>query len=452
MSVSRRSVLGGLFAGAALPASTLATPAKAGINIDGFKGAINATDLDAVPDLGADQTDVLQRAIDVANRVGNPLFLPPGRYVASGLNLPSGTHIVGVPGASRLIYPGRSGLLIAENAEDISLTSLVIEGHGSVLPNGFGLVTLVNTKGVTIDGCRIIGAAGNGLQLDGISGRVINTEISHCSEAAIFSTNAKGLRISGNTVTDCANNGILVWRSIKGDDGTIVTENRIERIGAANGGEGQWGNGVNIYRADSVTVANNRIKDCAYSAVRSNAGSACQVLGNNCDRIGEVAIYAEFGYEGAVIANNILDQVATGISMTNFSTGGRLSVCTGNIVRNLFTRDHYDKRGVGIAAEADTVITGNVVENAPTAGIVIGWGPHLRDVSATGNVIRDATIGIGVSVAEGAGSAVIADNLVSGTRSGAIVGMAWDEIVARDLASVAADRFPQLQVGRNRVS
>ena len=41
----------------------------------------------------------------------------------------------------------------------------------------------------------------------------------------------------------------------------------------------------------------------------------------------------------------------------------------------------------------------------------------------TGNVVRNAGVGIAVSVSPGAGSAVIADNLISGVKTGAIVGM-----------------------------
>jgi uncharacterized secreted repeat protein (TIGR03808 family) len=66
--------------------------------------------------------------------------------------------------------------------------------------------------------------------------------------------------------------------------------------------------------------------------------------------------------------------------------------------------------------EADTAVTGNVVENASTAGIMLGWGNYLRDVAATGNVVRKADIGIAVSVAPGAGTALIANNVIAEAR------------------------------------
>ena len=76
------------------------------------------------------------------------------------------------------------------------------------------------------------------------------------------------------------------------------------------GGSGQYGNAVNVFRADNVIVRGNRIRNAAFSAVRGNAASNMQIVGNTCTGLGEVALYAEFGFEGAVIANNIVDGAA----------------------------------------------------------------------------------------------------------------------------------------------
>ena len=64
-----------------------------------------------------------------------------------------------------------------------------------------------------------------------------------------------------------------------------------------------------------------------------------------------------------------------------------------------------------------------MIENAPTAGIVLGWGRYLRDLAATGNVVRKADIGIAVSVATGTGTALIANNVIADVTRGAIVGI-----------------------------
>jgi len=237
---------------------------------------------------------------------------------------------------------------------------------------------------------------------------------------------------------------VQVWRWTPGDDGTIVTGNRVQRIAAKDGGSGQNGNGINVFRAHGVIVANNRIADCAFTAVRANSANNVQITGNNCQGCGEVAIYSEFSFEGAMIANNIVDTAATGISVTNFNQGGRIAVVAGNIVRNL--------SDIGISVEADTAANGNVIDGATRIGMLIGWGPYMRDVTATGNVIRRAPLGIGVSVADGAGSAVISDNLIAGADQGAIVGMRWDKPASGDLAETGAAKFPNLLVERNRVS
>ena len=235
-----------------------------------------------------------------------------------------------------------------------------------------------------------------------------------------------------------------------------MVDNRIENIANKSGGSGQYGNAINVFRANNVMVRGNRIRNAAFSAVRGNAASNLQILGNTCSAIGEVALYAEFSFEGAMIANNIVDGAALGVSVTNSNEGGRLAVVQGNLIRNLVPHrpagtDPNDSAGIGIGIEADTAVSGNVIENAPYIGIAAGWGQYLRDVTINANVIRGGDYGIAVSVAPGAGAAVIADNMISGARLGAIVGMEWKKPVTGDLAKDGAERYAQLSVVGNRV-
>ena len=101
--------------------------------------------------------------------------------------------------------------------------------------------------------------------------------------------------------------------------------------------------------------------------------------------------------------------------------------------------------------EADATVGGNVIEGAPWVGILVGWGASLRDVVVQGNVVRDAPIGIGVSIAEGAGAAVIADNVISGASRGAVLGMNFDKPVTEDLARGAAAP-PRLRISGNQAT
>jgi len=235
-----------------------------------------------------------------------------------------------------------------------------------------------------------------------------------------------------------------------------VVDNRIDNIDNRSGGSGQYGNAVNVFRAANVIVRGNRIRNCAFSAVRGNAASNIQVEGNTITGMREVAIYAEFGFQGALIANNTIDGAAIGVVVTNFNEGGRLAVVQGNLVRNLLPKrplgtDPGDGAGIGISVEADAAVTGNVVEGAPTAGIMLGFGHYLRDVAATGNVVRKADIGIAVSVVPGAGTALIANNVIAEARRGAIIGMARSKPVTGDLAKGGSEQYANLTLSGNRV-
>ena len=396
------------------------------------------------------QSVEFQRALDEAARRGGYLLLEPGLYVVSGLRINAPLNLIGVPGQSRLVQSGADPVLMIEGASGVRLDGLIIDGQ--LRPAASALVDARSVRDLTVTDCLITNAGGNGLNLTNCSGAISNNVFETCVGAGIFSMGARGLRIDGNLVSGMGDNGILVWQPAKQSDGTIITGNRIEKIEARSGGEGQNGNGINVYRAGNVVVSNNRIADCRFTAVRNNSGSGIQITANNCTGLGEVALYSEFAMDGAVISSNMVDDAATGISITNFNEGGRLAVCQGNMVRNLRLYDHpVDKRGTGIAVEADTVVSANVIENAPTAGIWIGWGKYQRNVSATGNVIRDCNIGIAAQVAAGAGDALIANNLISGSKRGAVLGMDHDTVATKDLAG-GAGAPKTLSVSGNVVS
>ncbi|OFW71995.1 MAG: hypothetical protein A2W02_03165 [Alphaproteobacteria bacterium RBG_16_64_48] len=446
MSVGRRQLLmGGLglglaaAAGPRLAASREETDAPQAFSTYGI-----------VPGGGEiDQTATLQLAADDAAETGTPLFLPAGIYSTSRLTLKSGTQITGVPGRSILHYRDGGAILSLENVENVRLAGLVLDGEGKPLGERGALLAATETKHLDLSDCRFVGSGEDGVVLRKVSGWIKDCEIGDIRKAGLFSEDAGGLQIAHNHVRDCGDNGILVWRSEQGEDATIVAANRIERIAARSGGSGQNGNAINVFRAGSVLISGNRIADCAFSAIRSNSGSNCQMIGNSCARLGEVALYAEFSFEGAVIANNLVDRAAIGVSVTNFNEGGRLAVVQGNLIRNLFLRKDVESRGIGIAVEADSVVTGNVIEGSPAYGILIGWGRYLRDVSVTDNLIRNAHIGIGVSTDPSAGTALITNNLITGAKDGAIRAMNGPTAIGPDLAQASAEAYRNLAVYAN---
>jgi uncharacterized secreted repeat protein (TIGR03808 family) len=415
----------------------------------------DATHFGVRPGSPDDQSSTLQRAVDECARTRVPLALPPGTYRIGGINLSSGCQLVGVRGATRLELAEGSSLIAARDATHVTLSGLLLDGAKRKLPPGRALVRGESLRHLKIVDCDIQETSGSGLYLVSSAGEVSGNTFAAIGAVAMFSLDAHGLLIARNVIGSAGDNGIQVFRSEVGDDGTIIADNRIENIENRSGGSGQFGNAINAFRAGNVIVRGNRIRNCAFSAVRGNAASNIQIVDNSVTNAGEVALYSEFAFEGAVIANNTVDGAALGVSVTNFNKGGRLAVVEGNIIRNLKDKrpagtDPADGAGIGISVEADTAVTGNLVENAPYAGIMAGWGHHLRDVAVSGNVVRRADIGIAVSVTAGAGNALIANNLIADTRRGAILGMDRRRVVTDDLATGGGERFSQLIISGNR--
>ncbi|MBU1175694.1 MAG: TIGR03808 family TAT-translocated repetitive protein [Alphaproteobacteria bacterium] len=440
--IGRRNFLA-LAGGLALVAA--ATPTRA--------AEIDAGAYGIVPNSTADQTDALQAGIDATAVEGKPLMLEAGRYQVRQLSLRSGVVIEGVGGATVLVAQTSEPVLYGDGIENVRLAGLAVDGQGGGSADGFsGLLRIMDCGNLDIESCLFANGSGNGVFLSACSGRIANCTATGFGQTALFANDSKGLVITGNRIADCGNGGIRVFRGVPGEDGTIVTENVISDIRSGSG-NGQNGNAINVFRADGVIVANNVASDVDFSAVRLNSTKNCVVRGNVASLSREVAIFSEFAFSGSIIAENIIDGAATGISITNFNDGGRLAVCQGNIVRNIYPASptNPDTRPVGIFAEADTAIIGNVVEAVPGIGIAAGWGQYLRDVLISGNVIRETEYAVAVSVAPGAGTARVANNLISGARTRAISGFAWAEPQGGDLSADPA-QFETVAVEGNTIS
>jgi uncharacterized secreted repeat protein (TIGR03808 family) len=456
MDVNRRHFIGAAGAASALAMSPDAARAAALTSTLTSALGRDVTQYGVRPGSPDDQTKALQRAIDEAARAQAPLALPPGVYRTGMLRLQSGTQLIGVRGATKFVFNGGASMLSGEGADSIGLTNITLDGGGIPLPTRRGLVHCIGGRDIRIVDCEITGSGGNGIWFENVSGDVSGNIITKSAATAVVSFDAQGLLVSRNTISGTNDNGIEILRTAIGDDGTQVIDNRIEDITAGPGGSGQYGNAINAFRAGNVIVRGNRIRNCDYSAVRGNSASNIQITGNSVSDVREVALYSEFSFEGAVIANNTVDGAAVGVSVCNFNEGGRIAVVQGNIIRNLLPKRPIgtapdDDAGIGIYVEADTSVTGNVIENAPAFGIVAGWGKYLRDVVISGNVIRNAFVGVGVSVVSGAGTALINNNMISETPRGAVVGLDHARPITPDLSTEGAQRFAQVVIGTNAV-
>jgi len=415
---------------------------------------LDAAQFGVRPGAPDDQSAKLQRAINESSATRTPLLLAPGIYRAGSLRLSPGAQPIGVRSATVLTFAGGDALFTADHSDGLSLAGLVLQGGNHPLPEGRGLIHCTDARALRITDCTVSRAGGNGIVLERCDGAVSATMITDAANNALFANDSRGLMLSGNTIRGSGNGGIRVWQSDRREDGTIVADNRIEDTRARAGGDGQNGNAINIYRAGGVIVRGNQIRNAAFSAVRGNQASNIQIVGNNCAGLGETALYSEFGFQGAVIAQNVVDGAENGVSVTNFSDGGRLAAVQGNLLRNFGPRQpgrNPRDAGIGIGVEADTAVTGNTVDTATTAGVRAGWGPYLRNVTIAGNVLRNSAAGIEISVATGACAAAVTGNVIAGAKRGAILGMEWDRQIA-DLGGGDAARYPQLTIANNRTS
>ena len=202
---------------------------------------VDATQFGVRPGSADDQTRALQRAIDETARTGTPLALAPGIYRTGQLRLSSGTHLVGARGATRLLLTQGESLLSGTGAEHVTLRGLVLDGAGRPLPERRGLVQLESCKAVKIADCTIAGSGRNGIVCIAVAGEVSDSSIAQTADAGLFALDSAGLLLARNRIDRAGNNGIQVWRSMAGEDGTLIIDNRLENIGNRSGGSGNMG-------------------------------------------------------------------------------------------------------------------------------------------------------------------------------------------------------------------
>ena len=429
----------GLLAGSVTsPAHALGTPSSAGLLAESLGVRANSR---------SDQTAILQSAINRAASEKKPLILPAGRIRCRGLSLPEHCHLVGIADSTELSFQGGGALLTCNGATTLHLHGLTLNGNNLRLSKA--LVSLSKVKKLVMSQCSLSHASKNGLSLYKCGGSISQNLFHDIREAGLFCLDSAELDISQNHIHHCKDNGIQVWRNNKGHDGTMVNDNRISHISARSGGTGQNGNGINIYRAGDVMVSNNHISHCTFSAVRDNSGSNCQIIGNHCTKLGEVALYAEFAFEGAVISNNLVDGAGTGISVTNFKQGGRLATVSGNLVRNVKARGKSQDYGAGIYVEADSIVSGNVIEDCRHNGIQIGWGTYVRDIVVSANLVRQCLVGIGITGTVGGGNLTVNNNMISGSQKGAIRAMDRNAYIGPDLGRKSSKNFRNFAIFNN---
>jgi uncharacterized secreted repeat protein (TIGR03808 family) len=374
------------------------------------------------------------------------VHLGAGTFNVSVLTIKRNVTVIGAPGATKLFAP-TGGKIFSIRLS----THVVLQGLGLAAKGTTGnILTAEGIERLIVEGCDFSGGEA-GMRIASCGGRVVGNRFQFHEDVGLQSIDSKGISISGNRVSDVGNCGIQVWQTEPREDGSIITENHVSRIAAKSGGNGQNGNGINIFKAGNVTVSNNRITDCAFTGIRNNSGANSIISANSISRCNEVALFVEFNHDGSVVADNIIDTASQGIEIVNFDVGGRLSQCTGNVLRNLTGVDPEGlPLGGGILCDADVIVANNLVDVAKNYGIRLGWGPYGRNLQASNNTLIACRRGIEFSIA-GEGPYNITNNIISGATLGAVVGMDHLQPVTTDLAVVGAKLPPNVNLSGNMI-
>ncbi|RXT20145.1 hypothetical protein B5U98_19385 [Bosea sp. Tri-39] len=457
MTLSRRdwlrTALFGTVTASASPA--LAQTPRATVSAPLGTLGIEAAQFGLRPGSTDDQSRILQNALIEAVKRDTPLVVAPGRYRIANVVLPENARLIGVPGATQFIAAQAGPLLAARRIKRVAISGMGLDGLDMKLGQRTGLLNVEEVLDLALSDCEFANAGSVGLTLNRTAGRIERNRFRSMRDAALFSLDSRGLSIEANTVEDCGNNGIQLWRSQAGDEQSLIRGNRLNRIRSDAGGDGPNGNGISLFRAGGVVIEGNTLRDCALTFIRNNSGSGVQILGNQGRRCGETGLYSEFAFEGAIIANNLVEDCAQGANITNLDHGGRLSVFANNIIRNA-QRGFAPKGkelvgGLGVHVEAEAAVTGNVIENASEVGISLGWSWAMRNLVATGNVVRRTGIGISVSLVPKERNALIANNVISEARLGAVVGTEFGKVVTGDLTKGEDKRAAGIRVEGNSV-
>ena len=457
MTLSRRdwlrTALFGTVAASAGPVLAQAPRASAPASL-GTLG-LEAAQFGLRPGSAEDQSRALQAALVEAVKRDAPLIIAPGRYRIANVVLPENARLIGVPGATQFIAAQAGPMLVARRIKRAAIAGIMLDGLDIKLGQRSGLLNAEEVLDLALSDCEFANAGSVGLTLSRTAGRIERNRFRSMRDSALFSLDSRGLSIEANTVEDCGNNGIQLWRSQAGDDQSLIRGNRLNRIRSDAGGDGPNGNGISLFRAGGVVIEGNTLRDCALTFIRNNSGSNVQILGNQGRRCGETALYSEFAFEGAIIANNLIEDCAQGASVTNLDHGGRLAVVANNIIRNaqkgLAPKGKEPVGGSGLHVEAEAAVTGNVIENASDVGITLGWSWAMRNLVATGNVVRRTGIGISVSLVPKERNALIANNVISEAKLGAVVGTEFGKVVTGDLTKGEDKRAAGIRVEGNSV-
>lgn len=397
------------------PTSALSTALYTSYD-DGAAIPFNAKRYGAIGDGVADDATAITAAIaaGISFGINKIVFLPAGTYkLGSAVTVPTGVSIHATPGTVTLTWSGaRSAFNLNAGSKDNTfyglrfLGSMPVNKIGTTLEQvGINCLAATSTTPITglfVERCTFEKIEGCGVRIKHITdfNFVRNTfKLYGYAGIGLYSP-LRGL-IDGNSFTGTnalpaySGNTYAAFASVYEPDGDI--------------------NGPTTPRPQSVRFSNNFVEDQAWEGLDTHIGKGISFIGNqflNCsgNAIAAVGVGAgsPLGCPDALIAHNIITgptgpngTARMGIVLRGQPTGiAGAERCTGTITGNVIKWVGDDvstvSGGIVVANGLGVAVTGNVMIECRSAGIVLQDSPGT---TGTGNVVRDVWRSSGTATA-----------------------------------------------------
>lgn len=340
----------------AMSRGALGTPGSTAYESPELPGdIINVVNYGAVGDGVADDTEAVQGALDAA--VGRALYLPPGNYSVTSLQVPSNSSIYGAAGASRITFVS-NGLsdnerMRLDGVSDVHLRDLIVSESGVTGRTGkYGTISSNGSVRITLENMEVDSGSSTCVHCIGSSDVTVLGGRFHGSQAdgLHFQRGCRRVSVIGAHVYDCADDcvgfvshGFDVYGYVRD---LIVSDCVLEDTTA-----GAPGSGVAFIGGIGGVVHHNIIRATALAGVR-------------------VAPFFDASEGDAVVANLIVDA-------NLIEDVGNYSGATAGVVKD----------GVFVTDARNVHITRNLVRRPVGSGIVASGA--LIDCSIVENNVCD---------------------------------------------------------------
>jgi parallel beta-helix repeat protein len=266
-----------------------------------YQALVSVLGFGAKGDGKTDDTASIQSAVDYANGIGAPVFIPAAVYRVSQIVLRQGTLIRGVSSGT---YPNNNSISGASVLARLANTNKDL----LLAPDGANYCAIAD---LAIDGNRNNNVKGHGLCVaDGASGQESQFAIDRCyfhdnPDSNIYLGKNRRANSVTNSVFNFSENGDGI--TVAGSDNTIASN-----ILGSNGRAGlclgttatqNWGAASPSSAAAIAHVTNNDIYGNLVGIAVANASSGCMIAGNGIDRHKYQGITVHSGASNALVLN-----------------------------------------------------------------------------------------------------------------------------------------------------